>query len=250
MALATVADASAVAALRPVRAQFARVIVAVFLLDTLALAAAVPLALLVKFRIESPTAGIEWFTGYPVIDFGWLVPLWLGALVVQDAYSKRQFARGTDELKAVIKGSLAAAAVASMLLYLVNYDMSRGFYLYTFLIGTGLLLLERWAVGRVVGRLRAHDRLMHRVVVVGGPEEIKSLHAILAKQPDLGYEVVGACLPAGRYDVPVPVLGMPQDAVALCADHGADTLLVAAGAETCWRTCTGSVGSSRTPTST
>ena len=50
----------------------------------------------VKFRTESPKAGIQWFTGYPVIDFGWLVPLWLGALVVQDAYSKRQFARGTS----------------------------------------------------------------------------------------------------------------------------------------------------------
>ena len=234
MAVATVeADAPVVAAPRSVRAQFTRVIATVFVLDALVLVAAVPLALLLKFRTDSPEAGIQWFTGYPVIDFGWLVPLWLGALVVQDAYSKRQFARGTDELKAVLKGSLAAAAVASMLLYLVNYDMSRGYYLYAFLIGTGLLLLERCAVARVVGRMRARDRLMHRVVAVGGPEEIKTLHGALAKRPDLGYEIVGACLPSGRYDVPVPVVGSPQDAVALCADHGADTLLIAAGAETC-----------------
>ena len=234
MAIATVeADAPAVAAARPVRAQFARVIAVVFLLDAVVLTAAVPLALLVKFRTGRPEAGIQWFTGYPVIDFGWLVPLWLGALVVQDAYSKRQFARGTDELKAVLKASLAAAAVASMLLYLVNYDMSRGYYLYAFLLGTGLLLLERCAVGRVVGRMRARDRLMHRVVAVGGPDEITALHAVLAKRPDLGYEIVGACLPPGRYDVPVPVLGTPDDAVALCAQHGADTLLVASGAQTC-----------------
>ena len=171
------------------------------------------IAFAVKFGTltDRPTR-VDWLTGIPLIDFGWMVPAWIVSLLVQDAYSKRQFARGTDEFKTLLKGSLTAAAAIAMIAYLINYDMSRGSTL-TFSLGTGLLLLERYAVRLVVHRQRRSSRLMHRVVVSGGDHDIAELDRVLRKNTDLGYQVVGTC-------------GVGQDPVALSQQLGADTLIV------------------------
>jgi exopolysaccharide biosynthesis polyprenyl glycosylphosphotransferase len=215
-----------------VRVQLGRVIALVLVLDAVVLSLAVPVALTLKFGWGNwHPAGIQWLTGVPLIDFGWVVPLWLAVLFVQDAYSRRQFARGADEFKTILKGSVNAALLASVLAYLVNYDMSRGFYLLAFVVGTTLLLGERYAVARIVARARRHDLLMHRVVAVGGEDEVEALCSALATKPELGYEVVGACMTrtGSASDIAVPVVGTPDDAVDACTRLGADTLLVAGG---------------------
>lgn len=220
----------------PVRArtrdQIARVIAIVFLLDASMLTLAVPLAVTIKFGAGHwRPDGIQWLTGHPIIDFGWVVPLWLGTLVVQDAYSRRLFARGSDEFKTVIRGSVAAAFLTSMLAYLINYDMSRGFYLWVFLVGTVLLLAERYVVARIVARMRRDGRLMHRVVAVGGEAEVLALLKVLSKRAELGYEIVAACIPGGSDPCALgpPVVGTVDHAVETCETVGADSLLVAGG---------------------
>lgn len=215
------------------REQLSRVIGVVFVMDAVVLVLAVVLSASLKFGPGnwSPSE-VEWLTGYAVVDFGWVVPMWLVTLAAQDAYSRRQFGRGVDELKTLFRGSVLAALLGAMLAYLVNYDMSRGFYLYYFLAGTTLLLGERYLVARYVGRMRRHDRLMHRVVVVGGDVEITAVRAVLGKRPHLGYEIVGACLTGGVGEVAVPVVGDAAAAVHACRRLGADTLLVLGGSVT------------------
>ena len=214
--------------------QLSRVIGLVFVLDVLMVVLAVPVAVSLKFGPGNwHPDGIQWLTEVPALDFGWIVPVWLGSLAVSDAYSRRQFARGADEFKAVLRGSVFAALVVSMLAYLINYDMSRGYYGLVFVVGTVFLLGERYGVSRVVARVRSRDGLMHRVVAVGSPAEVAQLHATLTKKPELGYEIVGACLPAASDGVrpPVPVLGTYDDAVRACVVSDADTLLVAGGSQ-------------------
>lgn len=216
-----------------VRTQLARVIALVAVLDAAIISSSVVLAIQLKFGFAQwPPAQVDWFTGIAVIDFGWLVPIWVCSLVVADAYSRRQFARGTDEFKALLRGSAMAAAVVTMLAYLVNYDMSRGFFAYSFVIGTGLLLLERQVVRSIVGRRRAQQQLMHKVLAVGDAVSIRELHQALVRQPGLGYLLVGACVADHSVDPGVPVLGSVSDAVSICHDSGADTLLVAGGSFT------------------
>jgi exopolysaccharide biosynthesis polyprenyl glycosylphosphotransferase len=227
-----VAKGQAAAVERPhIRVQLNRLIAAVAVLDACVLLLAIPIAVFLKFGIgDWHRAGVEQITGVPILDFGWVVPVWMIALAAQDAYSRRQFARGTDEFKAVLKGSVSAALVASMLLYLVNYDMSRGYYFNVFVIGTGLLLLERYLVSLAVARLRQHDQLMHRVVAVGAAGEIAQLHRTLSGSRSLGYEIVGACVTSGEVNgPPVPTARSADDAVAMCTSAAADTLIVAGG---------------------
>ncbi|MDQ6524201.1 sugar transferase [Nocardioides sp. LHD-245] len=210
--------------------RLARVRAAVVTLDVLALVLAAVLAVGLKFGFATwPPADVDRLTGVPLVDFGWVVPTWLATLALAGAWSPRTLARGGDELKALVRGSLAGAGVVAMAAYLVDYDMSRGYFALTWGIGTTGLLLERYAVRRVVARLRRNHRLVNRMVVVGDPVAVSELGAALARRPDLGYRVVGACVEASDPSFPVPVLGRPGAAVEACREHHADTLLIASG---------------------
>lgn len=172
---------------------------------------------------------VDHVTGSPWIDFGWLIPVWFVSLVAADCYSRRHFARGTDEFKCLLRGSVAAAAGVSVLAYLINYDMSRGYFLYTFAIGTATLLVERWLVRIQVSRARRQHRLMHRVAAYAGEHDLNDLARVLAKDPGLGYELVAAFTPGGHAPDGVARIEAETDPVDACRIWGADTLLISAG---------------------
>lgn len=111
--------------------------------------------------------------------------------------------------------------------------ISRGFVGLAFGLGTLLLLGERYAVRKVLHRLRVAGRLQHRVVVVGNPVAASELVEVLHRESYAGYRVVAACAPepdmTNPVAFPVPLLGRVADARAVCEEIGADTVLVAAG---------------------
>ena len=219
-----------------VRAQLRRLIFLVVGLDTLTISLAILVALQLKFGFAQwPPTNIDWFTGVAVIDFGWLLPVWVASLAFSDAYSRRQFARGSDEFKALLKGSASAAALVAMLAYLVNYDMSRGFFALAFGLGTAGLLLERYAVRRHVARQRSQQPADAPRGRRRRPSRCRG--AAPGAQPP-----AHAGLPARRRllraprpragDGDVPLLGGVDQAVSVCREVGADTLLIAGGSFT------------------
>ena len=165
----------------------------------------------------------------------WIIGSWMAALVAQGAYRSRHFGAGADEFRAVLVATLATASLVGIACYLLNLPLSRGFVATTFLIGTPLLVLERYALRKIVHRMRMQGRLLHRVIAVGGPSGISEVVDALQRNDYVGYRVVGACVPStlalepGRF--PVPVLGSVQDTRRLCDEVGADTVLVARGYE-------------------
>ena len=77
-------------------------------------------------------------------------------------------------------------------------------------VGTFLLLLGRWAPARsCTGPAAGPPRWSHRVLVVGGREEVDALVAELEREPYAGLKVVGACMPPGdaAEGSSVPVVG-------------------------------------------
>src|SRR4051794_16224481 len=163
----------------------------------------------------------------------WVVVAWMVALVVRGAYTTRHFGAGPDEFRAVLVASFATGALVSMACYLLQLDLSRGFTLLTFLLGTGLLLVERYAMRHVVHRMRAGGRLLHRVVAVGGPSGVSEVVDALSREQRIGYSIVGACIPSGVAVEPerfsVPILGGVEEVRRLCDENCADTVLVARG---------------------
>ena len=166
----------------------------------------------------------------------WIVLAWLVILGAQGAYSMRQFGAGAEEFRAVLMASVITAGTVGMFCYLVQLPLSRGFVLLTFLIGTPALLVERYAVRKVVHRLRIRGRLVRRVVAVGGPAGVAEVVSVLDRERYVGYRVVGACVPSDMTVAPgmlgVPVMGGISDIRQVCDQVGADTVLVARGGYT------------------
>jgi exopolysaccharide biosynthesis polyprenyl glycosylphosphotransferase len=163
----------------------------------------------------------------------WLIGTWLLALVLQGGYSTRHFGAGSDEWRAVLSASAVTVGVVAMTCYLLQLPLSRGFLLFTFALGTPLLLAERFTVRKIVHRMRRNGRLLHRVIAVGGPTGINEVVDSLGRAQYVGYRVVGACVPDGveadHEQFPVPVLGTVDETRRLCAEQGADTVLVTRG---------------------
>jgi FlaA1/EpsC-like NDP-sugar epimerase len=162
-----------------------------------------------------------------------IVGIWLVLLAGRGAYSPKIFGGGPEEFKIVLMATVLTAGAVGFVCYLADTALSRGFVVLLFPLGIFVLLLERYAVRTAVQSLRQHGHLMHRVVAVGGPNEINELVNVTYSERYVGYRIVGACVPqadvaAGRY-VSVPILGTPDDARAVCSSVGADTVLVTGG---------------------
>ncbi len=158
---------------------------------------------------------------------------WMVVLVAQGAYSTRHFAAGPEEFRVVTLASFLAAGLVGLVCYLLQLPLSRGFLILTFLLGTPLLLLERYAVRKMVHRARRRGRLVHRVVAVGDASGLGEVVDALTRNSYVGYEVVGACVPHGVEvevgELVVPSLGCVTDIRRICEQAGADTVLVARG---------------------
>ena len=158
---------------------------------------------------------------------------WLVVIVVQGGYNVRHFGSGSDEFRVIALASVITAGLVGLTCYLFKFELSRGFVLLAFLVGTVALLAERYAVRLQAHRARRKGHLVHRVLAVGGPSGISEVVDALRRDSYIGYQVVGACLPEGiavepeRF--PVPLAGKVPDVRRLCDELGADTVLVARG---------------------
>jgi len=165
---------------------------------------------------------------WPIIICGWIV-----ILAAQGGYNLRDFGAGPDEFRRVALASIVAAGLVGLTCYLFQLPLSRGFVILTFLIGTPMLLADRYVVRLLVRRARRSGRLLHRVIAVGGPSGVSEVVDALRRNRFVGYEVVGACVPdeitAEPQRFPVPVLGEPDALRRLCEETRADTVLVARG---------------------
>lgn len=160
---------------------------------------------------------------------------WLGMLYVVDAYRPDVFGAGADEFKRVLNGSMYAAAAIGVGCYLTKTLLSRGFFVLLFVVGVPALLAGRAALRVLLHRARRRGSLLQRVVIVGGPAHVDEIAAVLHRETQLGYEVVGALVPGGRTGQRtgsgIPVLGNASDPRAVGAVEGLDVLFFTGGSD-------------------
>lgn len=195
-------------------------------LVTIGVAALVAGLLRDRLTLFRPTLDVrENVTGAALI----LVSVWLLALLIGGAYRPRRMGVGTNEYTTVLVWSLIAAGTTGMALYLVSYDLSRGFFVLLFALGIPLLLTERYTVRRVIHALRARGHLQTRLLVAGSGPHIARVAAVLRRERWLGYCPVGA-LPTDE-DPPddLPVVGSPDDVLEAVRATGAHGVLFAEG---------------------
>jgi exopolysaccharide biosynthesis polyprenyl glycosylphosphotransferase len=164
------------------------------------------------------------------------VPLalaWLAVIALRGGYDRGVFGAGADEYKTVAGSSLLAAAILGIGCYLTQFELSRGFFVLTFLIGPALLVAGRYSLRRSLHRARRRGAFAQRTVIVGSSDHVDAVASVFEREAWLGYDVLGAITPATdaavATDGGVRVLGEVHEATELIRAYDADIVLVAGG---------------------
>jgi exopolysaccharide biosynthesis polyprenyl glycosylphosphotransferase len=164
---------------------------------------------------------------------GPLALAWLTVIALRGGYDRGVFGAGADEYKTVVGASYLTAAMLGIGCYLLQFELSRGFFVFTFLIGPALLASGRYGLRRALHRARTLGSLTQRTVIVGAADHVDAVASVFDRESWLGYDVLGAITPASDCTVAteggVRVLGDVHEAAALVRAYGAEVVLVAGG---------------------
>ena len=206
--------------------------VTTFVLDAVIVFSATVLAALGRERLSMFAPGTV------AEHLGWLWPMlivtWLGAIALAGGYRASVFGAGPDEYKRVGQASLLTAGSLGVSCYLVEFQLSRGFFFLAFAIGIPSLVMGRFLLRRAIHKARAHGSLLNRVLIAGSASHIDEIAGVLSREKWLGYQVVGALTPPASTAIEtpagVPVLGSTEDINWSVAASGANVLFFAGGA--------------------
>ena len=161
---------------------------------------------------------------------------WTAILGVYGSRSDRIIGTGTSEYRLVVDSSLRIFGVFAILAFLFKIDFSRGYFIVALPLGTIALVVTRWLWRKWLTNRRARGEYSAKVLLVGS--EVSVLHTAteLARQPQAGYHVVGACVPSGRVadylpGTDIPVAGNVDRVGSAIAATGADTIVITSSDE-------------------
>ena len=122
-----------------------------------------------------------------------LAVAWVAMLAVTRTYDGRVLGVGGDEYRRVVRASVYFWGLVAIASYMIQFELSRFVLAVAFVAGTLLLLVGRWGARKALHHARRRSSTWsHRVLVVGGREEVEALVAELQREPYAGLQVVGA----------------------------------------------------------
>lgn len=159
---------------------------------------------------------------------------WLLSLRAFQTLDRRVVGSGSQEYSRVVTACLALFGVLAMVDLLFRLNIARGFIAIALPAGTLGLLVSRWLWRQWLGHQRLRSANLEHVLVVGSEGSAVPMIERLQRQPNLGYRVVGICLPgmAGNKafvsvgNTNVPVYGTFDDVCTSVVDSGATTVAV------------------------
>ncbi|MCI0685879.1 MAG: sugar transferase [Sporichthyaceae bacterium] len=160
-----------------------------------------------------------------------LPTVWVATVGANRAYEFRYLGIGSEEFRRVMTGAVWLVAIVGTFSWAFKLELARGYILVALPVTTAITLVGRYVVRKQLHRLRARGRCQQRVVVVGQALAVADLVQQLRREPYHGYQVVGACLPAGADRdgldaLEVPVGGNFDGVAATVRKHRADTVAV------------------------
>ncbi|WP_158647871.1 sugar transferase [Nocardioides houyundeii] len=159
---------------------------------------------------------------------------WVGSIALIGGYEPQVFDSGLDEYKRVLRGSLLAAGAIGIACYLLQYELSRGFFVIAFLVGIVELIIGRFIFRRLTFAARRRGHLLHKVLIAGSRSHADELALNLKRERRLGYRVTGVVTPA--YDMSpktrsgIAVLGDIENVADIAIKSGCDVVFIAGGA--------------------
>lgn len=168
-------------------------IAALAAVDGLATLAAFALAYIARFKTGFPLLDTPPYSGafYSNVAF-WSVPIWLLLFVLFGLYNRRLLFNGFQEYTRIANACTIGLVVEVMFSFLdVHLQISRGWLILTWLLSMALVAIGRFAVRRMVHRLRVAGLYRTPTVIVGTNEEARALAEQLLSDPGAGPLLLG-----------------------------------------------------------
>jgi exopolysaccharide biosynthesis polyprenyl glycosylphosphotransferase len=169
---------------------------------------------------------------YAYIWLGLVLPvLWLVALELASAYDDRFVGVGSDEFRRVANAGVCLTAVVAIFSYAASIELARGYVVVALPCVTAFDLLGRYLLRKRLHRLRALGANMRKVLVVGYPDVISELTAVLRRDTYHGLSIVAACVVGAEQPTVIdgiPVIGRLQAVADVVQRVQADTVAVLA----------------------
>ena len=165
-----------------------------------------------------------------------LVVAWMAVLGIYGTRGYRVLGTGSTEYKLVTDATIRLFGLVAIIAFLLQLDVARGYVLVAFPLGLAVLLISRWAWRQWLGVQRRRGLYSSTVLLVGSEISASHIARELARQPEAGYRVVGACVPSSRIagylpDTTIPVFGNLQKVSSALAASGADTVVITSADE-------------------
>lgn len=162
---------------------------------------------------------------------------WLAAIVLLNGYDRRLLAAGPELFRNVLYASVAAFGIIGAVVYLLDLELSRAFFLAFFLLGPPLLVVDRLVLRRALNSARARGHLRKAVIAVGPVEHADEIARTIHRESWLGMDIVGVVVPAFQRAITettsrtgIPVIGTESELLRLAEEVDPDILLFTAGA--------------------
>jgi exopolysaccharide biosynthesis polyprenyl glycosylphosphotransferase len=196
--------------------------------DVLVITWAVLGAQLIRFgpnpaEMVSPTTPFGF--RYSVFSVG-LIGTWVLMLRLHGAYDHRLLGHGTREYKTVVTASFRLFGVVTIISYVLNLDVARGYVAIALPAGLIGLTTARWLWRSWLALHRVEGLMSASVLVVGDREHLADLIRALNSVPEAGYHVVAACCSDAEdgYVGQVAVLGTEKQAAEIAEGIGVNTV--------------------------
>jgi exopolysaccharide biosynthesis polyprenyl glycosylphosphotransferase len=160
-----------------------------------------------------------------------LTTAWLAFLSIYATRDARVLGAGPAEYRRVINASIMLFGLLAIVAFLTQAELARGYFVTALPAGLVALVLSRWLWRKQLTDRRLHGQMSSRVILVGSDESVNYFWKELARQPQAGYSVVGACVPNGMLAsyLPgsnIPVMGSVDHVVRALSATNADTVIV------------------------
>jgi exopolysaccharide biosynthesis polyprenyl glycosylphosphotransferase len=172
---------------------------------------------------------------YSVISVVILVA-WLVTLNVFGTRGHRVVGTGSQEYRLIADATLRLFGLVAIVAFLFQVDLARGYILIAFPVGLAVLLFTRWMWRQWLASQRARGEYTAKVLLVGSAASAAHIARELNSRPEVGYKVIGACVPTSLVGDNLPGTDIPifgnLDKVGKALDASrADTVIITSADE-------------------
>jgi len=192
------------------------------MLDLLAAATAMIVAVAVRFGSALSVPYLVVALASPLV--------WVMTCASVRAYELRFLGTGSEEFQRIFNAGVRLLALTGVVSVALRLEPARTFLLIALPGTVFLTLVLRYAARQHLHRLREQGRCLHKVIVVGRERSCAELVRQLRTETRAGFSVVGACIDRAQSPTVegVPVIGTSTTIVQALERSGADTVAVGA----------------------